>query len=170
MLWMLLACPGPSTDTADSGDCFDGEPVVAIGGTETHEDGSQTWTEMDDGIEVTMVHGPQGGWHVLASARVWNSDPIVTILYTITVEESGAEVSHNNYRVQLVEDDACSGYYPGMYGYLDVTALAEGEADTPPELLADAALLLHMEITDESGHAASDDVHALAALDPADQE
>ena len=167
MLWMLLACPGPSTE---SGDCFGGEPVVTIGGTEVHEDGSQTWTEMDDGVEVTMVHGPQGGWHVLASARAWNTEPIVTILYTVTVEESGALVSHNNYRVQLVEDDSCSGYYPGMYGYLDVTAIEEGDADTPPELLAGAALLLHMEVTDEVGHAASDDVHAVAALDPADQE
>lgn len=170
MLWMLLGCPEPRIDTQETGDCLGGETALAVGGTESHDDGSETWTEMVDGVEATMVHGPQGGWHVLASARAWNVDAIVTILYTITVEDSGAEISHNNYRVQLVEDEACSGYYPGMYGYLDVTGIEVGDADTPPELLAGAALLLHMEVTDESGHAAADDAHVVAALDPADQE
>ena len=27
----------------------------------------------------------------------------------------------------MIRDQDCSGYYPGMYGYLDVSAIAEGE-------------------------------------------
>ena len=32
-------------------------------------------------------------------------------------------------------DGDCSGYYVGMFGYINVSGLQDGELDTPPELL-----------------------------------
>ena len=117
-----------------------------------------------------MVHGPQGGWHILGSARMSNFSPIVRIHYVVTVEATGAIVADNNYRVEMRTDAECSGYYAGMYGYLDVRELAAGELDTPPELLAGQELRLTMEVADEQGAAASDSLMVIAALDPMDVE
>ena len=38
----------------------------------------------------------------------------------------------------------CSGFYPGMYGYLNVTDISLGELDTPPELLGGKTLRMEM--------------------------
>lgn len=121
------------------------------------------------GESTTIVHGPQGGWHILASVWLENIERIVTIRYDIALAESGELVSENEYRVQTVEVDACTGYYPGMYGYLNVEALATGEADTPPELLAGKDLLIRMNVTDAEGRAADGELSVVGALDPSDE-
>jgi hypothetical protein len=167
---LLLACSGggigEAPDTGES--CFD-HPSVEIGGTAVDGDGRQSWIPMAEGDAATMVHGPQGGWHVLASAYADGVGDIVRLTYTIVVLDSGAEVSWNNYTVQLAEYDGCGGMYPGMYGYLDVSGIASGEADTPPELLAGATLLLGMDLEDRDGRTARDELTVIAALDPQDE-
>ena len=181
---LLLACtPDDPVDTAsdtssdtDTGECVPTTPsgsasaldaacaceaaTVEIGG------GSLTFEPYAEGDGAVMVHGPPGGWHVEASMRVTNTVPIVAIRYTIDAE--GARISDNSYRVQILQDGPCTGYYPGMYGYLNVAELALGEADTPPELLGGKELLLTMEITDFEGRTASDTLRMIAELDPID--
>ncbi len=142
--------------------CACNDATVEVGGGESGFEG------VDDGARVTMVHGPQGGWHVLAGARFANFNPIVTIHYTIALQPEGVLVSDNTYRVQMVQDAECTGFYPGMYGYLDVSGLAEGDQDTPPELLADREIWLAMEVTDTEGRTAFDTLPAVATLDPID--
>jgi len=154
------SCDPPETALADACACAD--PTVEIGS------GASTFETVADGDAVTMVHGPQGGWHILGSARFANLLPIVSIHYTIAVEGREGFVSDNLYRVQMVQDTECEGYYPGMYGYLDVSALASGDADTPPELLGGAALVLRMEVADTEGRTAFDELGLVAALDPVD--
>lgn len=172
-LHLLLACtgldnradslPGDSGDSAVEG-CASHAATVEIGG------GAITFEPATDGADLTMVHGPQGGWHVLGSARLRYVNPIVSIHYTVEVLPEGSLIADNTYRVQILEDDPCGGYYPGMYGYLDVRALADGDLDTPPELLAGRDLLLRMDITDLDGRVATDTLSAVAALDPMDVE
>jgi hypothetical protein len=176
-MWMvlLLACNGPDADSGaedtcatDTGSSLDPScpcdaPAVEVGG------GDIDFVPLSDGDPLTMVHGPQGGWHVLGSARMTNLAPIVAIHYTVDVLSLDARVSDQNLRVQMISDSACTGYYPGIYGYLDVTALASGEADTPPELLAGDELLLTMEVTDLDGRVGVGTLHGVATLDPMDQ-
>lgn len=160
-LLSLLACTGGSDDTAPVEGCFTEPAAIEIGG------GERTFEPVSDGADLTMVHGPQGGWHVLASVRLTGVDPIVSIDYTVTTG-GGQVVADYTYRVQIVEDVECGGYYPGMYGYLNVSALAEGELDTPPELLAGQELLLAMVTTDLEGRVATDTLSGTAELDPVD--
>jgi hypothetical protein len=166
VLFLLLACTGdgPFGSDSDGGACGASPASVEVGG------GAMAFEPAADGDAVTMVHGPQGGWHVLASVRLDDVDPIVSLHYTIAVQPEGTVVSDNAYRVQSLEDTPCGGYYPGMYGYLLVDALAEGELDTPPELLAGRELLLRIDIEDEAGRTASDTLTAIAALDPIDAD
>ncbi len=150
--------------------CLEVPATVALGGSGSDDLGRPTWTEMPAGSPQTMVHGPQGGWHILAGADVRHAGDIVTLIYTIHwPAHDDAQVSYGNFKVMLVpHDDGCGGWYAGMYGILDVTALADGEADTPPELLGGETLLLRMQATDLEGRTATDEVEVIAALDPVD--
>ncbi|MDG1483052.1 MAG: hypothetical protein P8R54_25905 [Myxococcota bacterium] len=167
-LWMLplalLGCgdkEGPSDSAAGLG-CFAEEPSVRIGS------GESTFEDVASGDGLTMVHGPQGGWHMLASIWVENVDQIVEIEFTITVKSTGAVVSDNSYRVALVTDGECAGYFPGMYGYLSVGDIADGELDTPPELLSYETMVLAMTVTDAEGRTATTELEVLAEPDPVD--
>lgn len=178
VLLVLAACTGPvgsvggdpvpedcevtPTDTGLPADCLCDDATLEVGG------GALTFEPLAEGSPVTMVHGPQGGWHVLASARFTNLHAIVGIEYVITVAADGTVISDNFYRVQMVRDVECGGFYPGMYGYLDVRALATGDRDTPPELLADVPLVLSLTATDTEGRVATDTIDVVAALDPVD--
>jgi hypothetical protein len=165
LLLAMLACDGG--DAAESG-CDPADPcacepaAVEVGG------GEDAFVPVSDGAEAVMVHGPQGGWHVLASARFANTSETVTIHYTIEVPSLGAVVSDNVYKVYMLRDGECGGYYPAMYGYLNVTDLVSGDADTPPEILAGEELVLRLDVVDFDGREASDELRAVATPDPVD--
>jgi hypothetical protein len=156
--------PGPGDTGSAPGDtgCAAAGPSLDVGG------GALAFEPVDELSDAVMVHGPQGGWHVLGSARVWNTTPIVRLNYTITVERTGARVSNNDLYVQLVPEPPCAGVYPGMFGYLDVSALADGDRDTPPELLVGEVLILAMRAEDEAGVVVEGALRVVAAPDPID--
>lgn len=170
--WMLLtplcalaACTGaPDTGKEDSGSgdpCFAEDPVVEIG------DGLATFTPIEAGAEVMMEHGPQGGWHMLSSVRVWHTEQIVQLHYAIDLAD-GTRVSDNNYRVQLKDGGDCSGTYWNMYGYLDVTAISEGDANTPPELICGQSVHMQISVEDGEGRTGSASVQVVTTPDPID--
>ena len=166
MLLLLIACTaskdsGEPTESTMTIDC-PGEATVAIG------DGAETFTEIAENTDLVMTHGPQGGWHMLASVLVENLEMIVTLNYTIDVMPEMTRISDNNYRVQLKSDGACKGIYWNMYGYLDTSLITDGELDTPPELLCGKSLQLTITASDSSGKSASDSVTVIAAPDPTD--
>ena len=164
-LTFAWACLGPSVEKGHSErDTGCGEAVTVAVGT-----GDAAYVPLEAGDPVTMVHGPQGGWHILGSALVLNSAPIVSLHFTIHTIDGGVLIADNTYRVLLVENPPCGGSFPGMYAYLNVSALAEGEADTPPELLGDARLTMRIEATDDDGGLGAGEIEVIAALDPIDQ-
>ena len=182
----VLGCNGPSSDSkrdtgkpsvadadvdvdtdADSDDtgvagCFDQEPRLEVGTGET------TFEGLNENDPVVMVHGPQGGWHMLGSVRTHNMETIIEVHYTITDEATGVLVSDNTYRVAVVSDGDCTGYYPGMYGYLTVSDLATADATRPPELLGYNTVVMTMDVTDYGGRTASTSLRVLAEPDPID--
>ena len=170
LLALLAACDGSEESAASCEERCGCDARVEVGGTSYDEVGRPIWVEMPEGSEQTMVHGPQGGWHVLAAAQVLGTADVVSIEYSIQYPAREVELSYGLFRVMLVSDDDCGGYYPSMFGILDVSSIASGEADTPPELLAGESLLLRMDVDDGEGGVASDEVSVIAALDPEDVE
>ena len=162
---LLTACTGaPDTGKEDTGPtdpCLAEDPVVEIG------DGASPFTSIPGGAEVMMEHGPQGGWHMLSSVRVWHTDPIIQIHYAIDLLD-GTRISDNNYRVQLKDGGDCSGTYWNMYGYLDVTEIAEGDANTPPELICGQTVRMQISVEDGDGRAGSAAVEVVTTPDPVD--
>ena len=164
-LTFAWACLGPAEDKGHSRrDTGCGEGVTVAVGT-----GDAAYVPLQAGDPVTMVHGPQGGWHILGSALVQNSAPVVSLHFTIHTADAGVLIADNTYRVLLVESPPCGGSFPGMYAYLNVSALADGEADTPPELLGGARLKMRIEATDDEGGLGVGEIEVVAALDPIDQ-
>jgi hypothetical protein len=167
---MLLAllCACSSSQGSDSAgdaarvDCEAADPTAVIG------TGEYAWEPLEPGDEITMVHGPQGGWHILGSVRIDAMYQNVEIHYTITDVASGHVVSDNDYFVQQVPVAGCEGEVIGRYGYLDDYAVL-GEADTPWELLACHEVTLAMSITDRMWKKTVDaSIHVIAVPDPAD--
>jgi len=155
-----------SDDTASTDDtgwsCEEGSPHVEVG------TGDSGYEPLSSGAPVTMVHGPQGGWHVLGSARLWNMEPIVDIHFVVTDIERDAVVADNVYRVATVVETECTGLFWGMYGYLDVREIEEGELDTPPELLAYQDLRMTLIVSDRTGAVVESSVVVKAVPDPQD--
>jgi hypothetical protein len=164
LLW-LAACHAPGDDSAACAEtCACTPPAVTIG------TGPLPFAPMTEGQDVVMVHGPQGGWHVLAGLRASGVQRIVRIHYTLDalVAEPPVRVSDTRSRVMLVTDGACGGDYPDLFGYLDVRALADGERDTPPELLDGALLRMTLGVEDETGRSAEASLDVRAVPDPVD--
>lgn len=147
-------------DDTGSESCWDASPTIEVGTGET------TFERLDDGDPVVMVHGPQGGWHMLGSVRIHSMESIIDVSYTITDEASGVRVSDNTYRVAVVVDGECTGFYPGMYGYLTVDEM--GTPGRPPDLLSYKTLEMKMDVTDYGDRTASKTVRVVAQPDPVD--
>ena len=142
--------------------------------------GELSFESLSEGAPVVMVHGPQGGWHLLGSLRFENLKQIVEIDFNVYDEVSGVQIVDNHYRAAMLLDGDCSGYYVGMYGYINVSDLQDGELDTPPELLAGHDLRMSFHVTDcsevmqSNGECtpetrfASKELIVKAALDPID--
>jgi hypothetical protein len=180
MLFLLLACSSSKDSPPDTSSkqivtgCLAKTPDLNIG---TGEQNFEALTENDP---VTMVHGPQGGWHILGSLAFENLKQIVEIDFQVFDLDSGVRIVNNYYRVAMLLDGDCSGYYVGMYGYLNVNELIDGEINTPPEILGGRNLKLFFHVTDCSqtmeanGECSSDtrfvekELIVTAALDPID--
>ena len=105
---------------------------------------------------------------MLGSVRVHSMDPIIEVHFTVEDEESGVIVSDNRYRVAIVEDGECTGYYPGMYGYLDVSGMEGG--GRPPEALGYHSVIMTMEVIDLSERTVTQTLRVTAQPDPVDIE
>jgi hypothetical protein len=130
-------------------------------------DGQPVFTPLIPGQEVTIVHGPQGGWHVLASIQLANMIPFVTVEYTVDTIPDLTRVSYNLYNIQIDWAD-CVGELVNIFGYLEVSALEEGDLDTPPELLVGRTIRLTMKVTDVEGRTATASIDVVGKLDAID--
>jgi hypothetical protein len=154
------AVPVTDTDLEPGDPCFVHPPQLLVG------TGAYAWEPIEGPLQ--MVRGPQGGWHLLGSVLVRGTDPVVTLTFTVELVEEGATVADNVYTVQLIEDGPCSGSFYGLYAYLDVSEVAQGELDTPPEVLANRAVRIHMTATDEAGRFAEHEQIVVVQRDPID--
>lgn len=144
--------------------CCGGEATLTV----TTGDLSQT-VAVTEGYEATMIHGPQGGWHIFTGALMTRLRSVVGLDVTVTVPSRGdAIVSFSHYSVGVIVGEGCEGLYPQLRSVLDVSALAEGDLDTPPELLSGEIARVTTVATDSDGHVAEGTALLTLAPDPID--
>lgn len=159
LLCALAACseapPGAASPDGDSGrveaaeGCTTGPASVELG------TGEDAFVALEDGDEVEVINGPQGGQHMLASVRTSGMTSVATVRLHIQRAEDDSTVSDQTYRLLFFEEpgreDDCAWLYPGLYGYLGFVAVAEDDANF---LWKDA--IMSVEVTDEAGQTGAD--------------
>lgn len=153
------------------GACAPEEPLPgACGEAPSVEFGSGTehWHPIQDGDGSMMVHGPQDGWHFLAGAEVRGLSGMLTAIFDAVDQETGVPVANTPYRWDLVESEPCAGRSGSLYAFIDVRWLAQGDHDTPPEVLTGRPVDLHLMVGDEDGRSARRTITVIAELDPVD--
>jgi hypothetical protein len=177
----LAACSTPS-ETANTVTTLDPTAPRCLVG-----EGETSWSDLESGANTTVVHGPQGGWHILGSVRTWNLGDIQELNFIVTDNASGVAVADVEAKVLVPLGDDCNdcSQHIGMYGYLDTDPIADGlvceycldektgerdPACVPPELLINAPLTLCFNVVDQNDVAVSCCTETIGAADPQDLE
>jgi len=168
----VIECPEPDSGVISVGElveeCCARDSEVELGNGEScHE------AFPEEGC-VTMVHGPQGGWHIWLSFQTQTFRNVVSYEIDIVDVESGLSLikdDADSARVAVLpSEDECVHTYPGVFGYLNqLTELPDfvlDGADTPPELLCHKELDLSITVTDTDGREVTSTHRALASGDP----
>lgn len=138
------------------------EDAVVRAGT-----GELAFTPLVPGQDLTLIHGPQNGWHLSGAVEVSYTRDVVAL--QLEVLYGGQRVTPElASRVLLVEAGPCVGTLPNLFLYLDTTALSASA--TPPEVLACQTLEVRMCAEDSGGRGACDTVAVRAVPDPLDVE
>jgi len=158
-----------TTDTGPVPPCESDDMTVNLG------TGESTYEAIQEGGEVPLFFGEQGGWHMFAGFEIYQSNQIVTFDVTGYDVETGAKVcQHGDSPLQVAlvpaaEDDAeCRQIYYQIYCYIICPmdeALTDGECDNPNEILPGRDIRLEINVTDYDGKTGSDTVTFKAAAE-----
>lgn len=114
------------------------QPLLELG------TGTQSFAPLTNGQMVTIIAGPQGGFHVWAAARTRAPLDPMLIKLTVKVKRSGAELSSTDYKVNLVKNGTYSEWYA-------MTALVPDPADVRGK-----STVIELIATDAAGRTATD--------------
>lgn len=120
------ACKDQAGDVEDGGPVVPNDLTSACTSASIALDvgtGQEGYVPLEDGDTVTMVHGPQGGWHVESAGLVANSATDVTILPRIRSESLGIDITGTQQTefVGLVDydDGSCAGVFYGIRAFVE---------------------------------------------------
>jgi hypothetical protein len=151
-----VACAGqPSLPDA----CANTGPSAELG------TGEDAYEPLEAGAEHTMVHGPQGGWHLLFAMQLTAMAPVVEAWLTVTDRPTGELASEAHFRVGTTTTGECTAVYTNMYAHLDVP---RGSNAVETYGYHDFDLTLRVE--DRLGREGADAYSILAVPDPRDLE
>jgi hypothetical protein len=121
------AVPGDDDDSV-AGDDDDDDSVPATGCAAplgvTVGTGATSYEPLQDGASVTMVHGPQGGWHVETAGLVTASAVEVSVLPRIVAPsledlQIAGDQQPTYLALALYDAAVCEGQFYGVRAYLD---------------------------------------------------
>lgn len=143
---VLSSCQGGgSADAGPVGDAF--EVVRVELGT-----GTSGFEPIAEGADLELVAGPQGGWHVWVTARIWNSRIDGLIIDYEAVPVGGTEPVSMPTQLELRADrvvhEGDHFLRAGDFVVMDITG---------PSDLVGVELVLRVRITDTTGRSASDE-------------
>jgi len=172
---LLLACSGGSDegtgDTAVDSVVYTG--CLADGIAVDPGTGSDSYVGIQDGDDIVMVHGPQGGWHIDVGGRVNHTEELVSIEATFTNLADGTLIAGDQVesRVALVnwDDTGCSGDFYGQRIFVDDINSNVGQDDICALDGAELEMTLTVTAIEADPPAVAETtLKVFAALDPAD--
>jgi hypothetical protein len=153
----LLGCGGPTTPAVMTAP---GPTALALG------IGQDAYMSLTDGQPAQVVHGPQGGYHIVVALQahgIWPGtpgiagspdDPVTTLrAFRASGTEFGLMTGSPNV-LHVAYGAAADGVeLPGRLLRLDIRS---------PSEIAGETLLLHADVLDRDGRTASDQKHVVA--------
>ena len=118
-----------TTDTVDTNDTVPSDPCLASPAVLKLGTGFEAFEDLEDGDELVMIHGPQGGWHMTGAVTLENSTELVILEFSATHVATGISVSEVTHPIAMVPTTGgtewqCMGQALDQYIYLDVEELA----------------------------------------------
>ena len=95
---ILFGCLSEKANTPDvvNHECFHQPSVLDLG------EGEVEFADFNADSEAIMVHGPQGGWHILGSFLLQNALQVLDVEFTIEHVASGAGLIPKDQRNKTV--------------------------------------------------------------------
>lgn len=106
--------------------------------------GTQTFMPLTDGQGVTVIAGPQGGFHIWAAARVRPPMDPMLISFRVKVKLGATELSSTDYKVNAVKNGSAFEWYA-------MTALVPDPAEVRGK-----STVVELTATDSAGRTATD--------------
>jgi hypothetical protein len=165
--WVGCVVPVGDSKVIDSGtgltgDCMIDPTIVEVG------EGEEEFIPLADGDPVTIVHGPQGGWHITGAVRATGFGQIARLRYTIEDLSSGVFVTDYSYNVAMVMEDECVGTFYNLTGFITIAELGGGDEIIPPDLLEDHELRLTLHVENFADRTGEASVTVIGKRDPQD--
>lgn len=177
-LALLAACSGDGGTDEGGSDAATTEPATGCAADLSVEigTGALAYEPLEDGDTVTIVHGPQGGWHIETGAIVSATAQEVSILPRIVVPslgdvQIGGDQQPQFQALTLYDAAVCSGQFYGVRAFVD-------DLEPPPDGLTYQEFIcslegLELEFSVEVSELGadgigSDSVTVVAALDSSD--
>jgi hypothetical protein len=92
--------------------------------------GDVSFQALNPGDPVTIVYGPQGGWHVWTAGRVTGLGPTLRVLPGLTDLATGTPIAGladtDDTTILLADFDGCSGSFAGQRAIIDDWVPPEG--------------------------------------------
>ena len=114
-----------------------------------------------------MVHGPQGGWHLLTAVQLHNVRSVVQLEAQAFIDDVPI-TGLQRYHVPLTSVAPCTAVLTDLYLYLSVTEWADDAADTPPALFSCKDTDVDVCASDSDGRRVCERLSARILPDPMD--
>lgn len=159
----MLAAGTTSCTGSTSTDCAEGPIEVTLGS------GMAAFEPLAEGDDVTMVFGPQGGWHIDVSAHLSGIGPEVELRPAARRVSDGLPLAGDQQAIFLLLADydatSCTGDAMGIRAFVD-----DATPDVPyPDFICSldgAPIELSLEVSDFGSRTASDSLVVTARPDP----
>lgn len=157
----------PTDETGGATGCTADDIALEVG------TGEEAYVPLADGDTVTMVHGPQGGWHVETGGLVTHSETEVSILPAIRSDGLGIDVTGaqqaNFQALASYDESACTGVFYGVRAFIETDRPTGPAGQEFVCSLAGEAVTLSV-VTEDlvSLRQATAEVDVVLQLDPAD--
>jgi hypothetical protein len=104
---------------------------------------------LEDGDELEIWSGPQGGWHVFFGLRIRSASPRVNL--TLTADALEKRVVDSNFDLRLREYRDCEGTLEAVQGFLDIWELQTETEWSAPQILGGESIDVTVLVETEEG-------------------
>ena len=157
-------CAGSDGEPTGTGSCED-QPMDLVVGT-----GASAFEELADDDPVTIVHGPQGGWHVEVAGVVSNTGQEVgiqpRIVVLVTDQQIAGEQQQTLTALSSYDDASCTGEFFNVDAFVDDV---DGTNQTRICQLQDQPATLELTVEDfNTGQTVTESISVVLQTDPGD--